>query len=170
MGGKTAMQFACKNPGKIQHLIIADISPKYYAPHHQDILDSLQALDFSEIKSRTGAEEELKKYITDIGTRLFLLKNLYRKSPSEFDLRVNLKILVEKYSEIGKPLSDKLSFLGKTLFLKGERSNYILESELEILRKHFPNYILKTVKNAGHWLHAENPLDFFTYSSSFLKS
>jgi len=170
MGGKTAMQFACENPEKIQHLIIADISPKYYAPHHQDILDSLQALDFSEIKSRADAEEELKKYIPEIGTRLFLLKNLYRKTPSQFALRVNLSVLVEKYSEIGKPLSDDLLFKGETLFLKGERSNYIIENELEILLKHFPNYTLKTVKNSGHWLHAENILDFFEYSSNFLKS
>jgi len=170
MGGKTAMQFACEHPSKINHLIIADISPKYYAPHHQDILDSLQALDFSEIKSRSDAENELKKYITEPGIRLFLLKNLYRKAPSEFALRINLITLTDKVIEIGKPLAQELMFEGKVLFLKGERSNYILANELNLIKHHFPNYLIQTISNAGHWLHAENAIEFYTYSRDFLKS
>lgn len=169
MGGKTAMQFACIHPKKINHLIIADISPKYYAPHHQDILDSLLALDFTEIKSRKEAELELSNYIKDVGTKMFLLKNIYRKNTTQFGLRINLDILSKKVIEIGKPLEENGIFEGKTLFVKGEKSNYILETELDILKKHFPNYQLATVKNAGHWLHAENPVDFFNYTSDFLK-
>jgi len=170
MGGKTAMQFACEYPEKIQHLLIADISPKYYAPHHQDILDSLQALDFLKIKSRVDAENELKKYITHQATRMFLLKNLHRKSPTEFALRVNLRVLSEKVIEIGRALSPDLIFTGKVLFLKGELSNYILNNELDVIQKHFPNYELKTIANAGHWLHAENSSDFFAISRFFLNS
>lgn len=168
MGGKTAMHFACQYPEKIEHLIIADIAPKYYAPHHQDILDSLLALDFFEIKSRTDAENKLSNYIKDKGTRMFLLKNIYRKTPSEFALRVNLKTLSEKVIEIGKSLDTNAIFNGKTLFLKGDKSNYIPNNEISNLANHFPNYQIKTITNAGHWLHAENAIDFFTASSSFL--
>ena len=170
MGGKTAMQFACEHPTKIKHLLIADISPKYYAPHHQDILDSLLSLDFSEIKSRTDAANELEKYISDPGIRLFLLKNLYRKTPSEFALRINLKTLAEKVIEIGKPLPEEYRFEGKVLFLKGDKSNYILPNELNSIEKHFPNYTLQTITNSGHWLHAENANEFYLHSSRFLKS
>jgi len=168
MGGKTAMHFACQHPKRIEHLIIADIAPKYYAPHHQDILDSLLALDFSEIKSRTDAENELSNYIKDKGTRMFLLKNIYRKTPSEFALRVNLKTLSEKVIEIGKSLDTNAIFNGKTLFLKGDKSNYIPNNEISNIANHFPNYQIETITNAGHWLHAENATDFFTASSSFL--
>lgn len=170
MGGKTAMHFACEHPNKIDHLIIADIAPKYYAPHHQDILDSLLALDFSEIKSRSEAEDELRKYIKDPGTRMFLLKNIYRKTPSEFDLRINLKTLSNKVIEIGQPLGANCKFNGKTLFLRGDKSNYIPENEFENIANHFPNYSIKTIKNAGHWLHAENPTDFLNITSNFLKT
>lgn len=170
MGGKTAMHFACKHPNKIEHLIIADIAPKYYAPHHQDILDSLLALDFSEIKSRNEADEELKKYIKDIGTRMFLLKNIYRKTPTEFDLRINLKTLSEKVIEIGKSLDTDAKFNGKSLFLRGDKSNYIPLDEVKNISNHFANYSIETIKNAGHWLHAENPTDFLKITSSFLKS
>ncbi|WP_010180489.1 alpha/beta fold hydrolase [Aquimarina agarilytica] len=170
MGGKTAMHFACEHSHLVAKLIIADIAPKYYAPHHQDILDSLLALDFSEITSRTDAETILKQYIKDTGTRLFLLKNLYRKSKTEFDLRINLKILNQKVHEIGKALDNTAFFNGETLFLSGENSNYILANDSTLIKTHFPNSQVQEISKSGHWLHAENPVDFFNYSSKFIKT
>ena len=41
MGGKTAMNFALTYSKFVSHLIVVDISPKYYAPHHQNILAGL---------------------------------------------------------------------------------------------------------------------------------
>lgn len=168
MGGKTAMHFACKHPQIVKKLIIADIAPKYYAPHHQDILDSLHALDFSEITSRKEAENTLEKYISDFGTRLFLLKNLYRKTKNEFDLRINLQVLSSKVNEIGQALFEGALFKKDTLFLGGSKSNYILENDFKLIENHFPNYSYQKISNSGHWLHAENPNDFFTHSVNFL--
>jgi len=79
MGGKTAMTFAVNYPEMIEKLMVADIGPKYYPLHHQDILDGLNALDFDVIKSRGEADRELNNYVRDIGVRMFLLKNLYWK-------------------------------------------------------------------------------------------
>src|SRR5688572_33202048 len=44
MGGKVAMMIAGTAPEMISKLIISDISPKYYKPHHQEILDALNGL------------------------------------------------------------------------------------------------------------------------------
>ena len=77
MGGKVAMQFACDNPEFVSKLIIADIGPKYYAPHHQSILEGLNAIDFTTKPSRSDVDQTLAKYVSDFGTRQFLLKNLY---------------------------------------------------------------------------------------------
>ena len=77
MGGKTAMQFACDHPEMIYKLIVVDIAPKYYPPHHQDIINGLTALPIEKMGTRGEADEELSKYISDIGTSQFLLKNLY---------------------------------------------------------------------------------------------
>ncbi|MBT8319454.1 MAG: alpha/beta fold hydrolase, partial [Gramella sp.] len=44
MGGKTAMLTACENKELVEKLVIVDIAPKYYAPHHQQILKGLTAL------------------------------------------------------------------------------------------------------------------------------
>lgn len=47
MGGKVAMLLATTYPELVSKLIVADIGPKYYAPHHQTILAALNAVDFS---------------------------------------------------------------------------------------------------------------------------
>src|SRR5690606_41987543 len=84
---------------------VALMGQKPYPPHQQDMLKALSALDFSKIKSRGEAEDILSKYIKDEGTRLFLLKNLYRKSKTELSLRINLPVLSEKIEEVGAALS-----------------------------------------------------------------
>ena len=78
MGGKTAMTAATEYPDLIDKLIVADISPRFYPVHHDKILDGLSALDFESIKTRGQADEALSSYISDFGTRQFLLKNIYR--------------------------------------------------------------------------------------------
>ena len=168
MGGKTAMDFACRYAHLVEKLLIADIAPKYYAPHHQTILESLHALDFSKISSRNDAEAILKNYIPEPGIRMFLLKNLYRKEKTSFDLRINLSTLSGKVTEIGKALASDAIFNKPALFLRGSKSDYVLDTDFNLINKHFPNNQLKTVSNASHWLHAENPLEFFEYSKEFI--
>ncbi|WP_298120874.1 alpha/beta fold hydrolase [Flavobacterium sp.] len=169
MGGKVAMLFATKYPTMVEKLIVADIGPKYYAPHHQDILAGLNAVDFSTKPDRAEVEELLFPYIPDFGTRQFLMKNLYWKEPGQLDFRFNLKVFNEKISEIGTKLPDDAKFENPTLFIRGGNSNYILDNDLPQIENHFPNYKLATIPNVGHWLHAENPKMFFEETLSFLK-
>jgi len=57
-----------------------------------------------------------------------------------------------------------------TLFLRGEKSNYINEAtDIAEIEKHFPNYQLQTITNAGHWLHAEQPEAFYHAVMAFIK-
>ena len=168
MGGKVAMQFAVTHPEMVSKLIVADIGPKAYPPHHQDILKALSMLDFSKIKSRGEAEDILSEYIKDEGTRLFLLKNLYRKSKDELGLRVNLPILSKKINEVGVALSENAVFNGDTLFLGGEKSGYIEPMDELLIKKHFPKAKIETISKAGHWLHAENPDEFYENVMIFL--
>ncbi len=168
MGGKVAMQFAVTYPEMVSKLIIADIGPKAYPAHHQDILKALSQLDFSTIKSRGEAETILSEYIKDEGTKLFLLKNLYRKSKTELALRINLPILTEKMEEIGTALPADALFEGDTLFLGGEKSGYIEPMDEILIKKQFPKAKIGVISNAGHWLHAENPDEFYENVMIFL--
>ena len=169
MGGKTAMQFSCLYPESVEKLVVADISPKYYPPHHQDILQGLQALDFDKIISRKEADQKLSSYINDAGVRLFLLKNLVRTDQQSFGLRINLKSLAENSEEIGKALPENYNYKGKVLFLKGENSKYITNEDTALIQQHFPNSHVDTIPKAGHWLHAENPLVFLEKLYGFIE-
>ena len=168
MGGKTAMQFATDHPEKTTALIVADIAPKYYPPHHQQILDGLQAVDFSVISLRSEVEKVLTPFIAEKGIRQFLMKNIFRKPPeNKLAFRFNLKTLIEKNNEIGSALEGEKKYNGRVLFLRGTTSNYIKPSDEKIIKKYFPTAEIKAIENAGHWLHAENPTDFLTAVNTF---
>lgn len=169
MGGKVAMLFATTYPERVDKLIVADIGPKYYAPHHQEILAGLNAVDFSEKPDRAQVEETLYPYIPDFGTRQFLMKNLYWKEPGQLAYRFNLAVFNAKIEVIGTALPASAYFENPTLFIRGGNSNYILDSDLPEIKKHFPNFELATIPNVGHWLHAENPKMFFEETAKFLK-
>ncbi len=168
MGGKTAMKFAGTYPKIVSKLIVADISPKAYPLHHQVILEALSALDFSFVKTRKVAEDVLSKYIKEVSMRQFLSKNLYWKYKDELALRINLPVLIENIEEVGRSLDKELVFKGDTLFLKGENSGYIETTDEILIKKHFPKAKIKTISKTGHWLHAENPLEFYSRVMEFL--
>lgn len=169
MGGKVAMFFAVKYPEKINKLIVADIGPKYYRPHHQDILAGLNAIDFTQKPERAEVEEILKVYIEDFGTRQFLMKSLYWKEPGQLAFRFNLEVFNKEIENIGEALKEESVFDKPTLFLKGENSNYIKDEDYEAIKRQFPKAQFEVIANAGHWLHAENPKDFYQKTISFLK-
>jgi len=168
MGGKTAMEFAVAHPERVTKLIIADIAPRHYDEHHQDVLKGLGLLDLSIINSRAKADEVLATYIKEPGLRLFLLKNLYWIEKKQLALRVNLPVVTKEISQVGKALAITAFFDKETLFVRGENSGYITLLDETSIQKQFPKSQIKTVSNAGHWLHAENPEQFHQIVVDFL--
>ncbi|NNC70082.1 MAG: alpha/beta fold hydrolase [Flavobacteriaceae bacterium] len=168
MGGKTAMFFAVSFPEKMNKLVVADIGPRFYSAHHHDILEGLNAVDFSQMNSRKEIDDVLSNYISESGIRQFLMKNVYRMTKDKFEFRFNLNSLTSNYDEVGVALSPLAKFNGDSLFLRGEKSGYINDEDINLIKIHFPNSEIVTVKNAGHWLHAENPADFNDEVVSFL--
>ncbi|TGV00862.1 alpha/beta fold hydrolase [Flavivirga rizhaonensis] len=169
MGGKTAMLFATQYPEIVSKLIVADISPRFYPVHHDTILEGLAALDFDTIKSRGEADKMLSDYVSDFGTRQFLLKNLYWIEKGKLALRVNLEVLKEEVGEVGEALPSHAKFEKDTLFLRGDRSEYIGVEDERIISNHFTKVEIATISNSGHWLHAENPKDFFEAVVQFIE-
>ena len=168
MGGKVAMLFATTYPEMVNKLIVADIGPKYYPLHHQDILAGLNAVDFSTKPDRQKVEELLHPFIPDVGTRQFLMKNLYWKEPGQLAFRFNLPAFNVKIETIGEALPEKNQFNKPTLFIRGGNSKYVLDADLDEIKKHFPIFEIATIPNVGHWLHAENPKLFFEETIKFL--
>jgi len=169
MGGKIAMQLAVTYPQRVSRLIVADIGPKAYPVHHQTIILALQHIDTASLTGRGEADETLQSYGLDQGTRQFLLKNLYWKEPDRLEWRFNLPVIAEQISEVGKPLAADALYKGPSLFVRGGKSGYIQDADMEGIRRHFPQAELATIEGAGHWIHAEKPVEFYGLTLQFLQ-
>lgn len=171
MGGKVAMFFALKYPGVVNKLIVADMSPRQYEPHHAAVLDALNAVNFSEINNRRDAEAILGKYIDDFGTKQFLLKNIYWEDSAnnKMNWRFNLPVITKKYAVILDAVPAGSTDV-RTLFIRGENSNYIRERDITEIEDRFSNYTLETITGAGHWVHAEKPNEFYEIVYKFISA
>jgi len=168
MGGKTAMEFAVTNPLRIDKLVVGDIGPKSYPVHHSAILKGLFSIDLASLESRKQADGILSEYVAEPGIRQFLLKNLTRNS-NGFEWKINLESIANSIEEVGFGLSENYQFDKPTLFIRGGKSDYVLDDDVNGIRSVFINLTLKTIENAGHWLHAEQPERFLELTSAFLK-
>lgn len=169
MGGKTAMTLALQFPERVSTLIVADIAPKHYdvGGKFSHIIEGLLHLDMNVFTSRTAADEALAVYVPEVGVRQFLLKNLAWTSDRTLTLKCNIQVLQHKLVEIGAAPKTGI-YEGKTLFLAGSKSDYIVEDDLDKIHAFFPKAKLDWIENAGHWLHAENPKGFTQALHNFL--
>jgi esterase len=170
MGGKVAMFFAVQHPERVDKLIVVDIGPKYYPQHHQQILSALNSVDLTLISSRQEAENILMQKLNDIGIVQWLMKNLKRESGESFSWKFNLTGLTKEVENIGEALSDTAYFPDPVLFIRGGKSNYILDDDLDMITQIFPAAKLASIPLAGHWVHAEQPEEFLAVVLSFLKN
>lgn len=158
MGGKTALQLSQLKPGLVKKLMVIDIAPRYYQPHHKLIFDAIDAAEATGLNSRKEAESAMQKVLTDHGTVQFLSKNLFWKTPEKLGWRFNAKDIRRKIEEVGKVNRlDGFPSDIQVMFLRGGRSNYINEQDVKNISTEIPGAIIKTIEGAGHWLHAEKP-------------
>jgi pimeloyl-ACP methyl ester carboxylesterase len=167
MGGKAAMNFALAHPEKIDKLIVVDISPRAYDLEHYAILDGLNSIPINTIASRNEADEILTKFVSESDVRQFLLKNLQRKPAGGFYWKINLPVLTQKLSNIGLDLQFKGTFTKPTLFIRGARSNYVLDTDWSRIPTIFPEATLETLET-GHWVQAEKPKEFVEVTMRWL--
>ncbi|MCC7233022.1 MAG: alpha/beta fold hydrolase [Bacteroidia bacterium] len=170
MGGKSAMFFARKYPQKLSRLIVVDIAPRYYSPHHQSVIAAMDAVDLKSIHSRRDAEQILRQGLTDEATIQFLLKNLYWKSDESLSWRFNLPVLEREIESLGSALPPDSHIAVPTLFIRGSRSGYLSTEDEPGIRKIFTDVRFVTVPDAGHWVHAENPKGFYAAVNRFIRS
>ena len=168
MGGKTVMQFAVNWPDLLSKLIVVDIGPKAYPIHHKRRINGMKSINLQTLKSRNEADELLKPYERSLGIRQFLLKNLYRDGDAGFKWRFNLDTLEKDMPLVGEPLQYSNQFEKETLFIKGELSDYILDEDWKLISEIFLKAKLVTIKDADHWVQADQPQIFVEEVLKFL--
>ena len=110
----------------------------------------------------------LSEYVPQFGVRAFLLKNLSRDEDNNFTSKINLEVITRDYENVGIGMSRGKQFLKPTLFIRGSRSEYVEDTDLDLIRAIFPLATLETIEDAGHWLHAEKPEAFVEILKGFL--
>lgn len=168
MGGKTAMQFALQFPERVEKLVVSDMAPRAYAPEHDKIFAALLALNLKSFSTRQEIEDTLASEIPSLNLRRFLLKNLGRNSVSEFFWKINLRGLWENYLQLGNAISAPVPFAKPTLFIRGEKSDYIGTADEPLIHELFPQSEIQTIVGAGHWVHADKPEEFLKRVLKFL--
>jgi pimeloyl-ACP methyl ester carboxylesterase len=168
LGGKVAMKFAFTYPDKLEKLIVADIAPrKYNTDFHKNVLSILYKLPLENFNKREDIDSVLSGTFENKGIRLFLMKNLYRNEDKEFAWRFNIETLFDKIENIQEADFIAGNCAVPTHFLKGGNSDYINSADELIINRHFSDFSIATIKNSGHWLHAENPECFYNEVMGF---
>lgn len=178
MGGKTAMLFALLHPERVEKLIVVDIAPKNYKNilnisgqvlEHLNILNAYSAIDVTKIASRADADNEMAIYVQSQMLRHFLLKNLTRNENGHFEWLINISALknalpdIMDWPHLDKQFPAWQPLQAPTLFVKGEKSDYITNDDFQDLKALFPKADLVSIYDAGHWVHAEQQ-DLFVKS------
>lgn len=168
MGGKTAMRTALTYPNRVDKLVVADMAPKAYPPHHEDIFAALRSLELSRYGSRKEIDAALADRIPSRPVRQFLMKNLSHDGDGGYTWQMNLNAIYSSYDDLNAAVEADRTFDGPTLFLRGEHSDYVSDADVTEIRARFPNAKLQTIEGAGHWLHADRPQAFAEAVVQFL--
>ena len=170
LGGKVAMQLALEHSCRVAALVVADIAPVVYPPHHEAVFAALDAVVAGQCTSRGQAAELMAAHIEEEGVIQFLLMSLQRGADGIYHWRFNLEGIKTGYQAVrAAPLAEH-TYGGPVLFIKGGESDYILEQHRESILALFPAAQVKTMPGCGHWLHAQQPRLFNSIVSRFLQA
>lgn len=168
MGGKTAMNFALKDPSLLSKLIVVDIMPKEYPLHHESILAGMKSLNLKTLESRSQADHLLQAHVPEPDVRQFLLKNLARDESQGFMWKINLPVLDANIGPMCEGLQYAGQFTGPSLFVKGSKSWYYENGDEQPVSQLFPKAEWITL-DTGHWVQAEKPEEFVTSVMGWLE-
>jgi esterase len=158
MGGKTAMAAALAAPSAITRLIVADIAPVPYTHTNRDIAVALLSVPLNPTLTRATADAMLARSIHDPAVRAFLLQNLILSPTPTW--RIALPEIAAAMPLLEGWPNFTTTYPGPTFFIRGEHSDYVLPEHTPFIKSLFPTAEITTLPNAGHWLHADQPLAF----------
>jgi len=168
MGGKTAMSLALSRPGLVEKLVVMDIAPVAYRHGHDSYVAAMRALPLTPSLTRHEADDTLAAAVPEAPMRSFLLNNLILGAAPRWRLGL---------AEIAGAMPDLMGwrdppggepYSGPTLFIRGATSDYVRDSAWGAIVERFPGAVEKTIAEAGHWLHAEQPAAVIAALKEFL--
>jgi pimeloyl-ACP methyl ester carboxylesterase len=183
MGGKVAMQLALRHPELLRALVVVDVAPSDYpergartddpdeeATPFAGYIAAMRALDLNSLQTRDDADAALRPAVPSRMVRSFLLQSLVRDGADGWRWRLNLEALARDLGHLrGFPAPPPgATFDGPVLWIAGANSSYVLPQDRARMDELFPSTRLVKIKNAGHWVHSEQPEVFVETMRRFL--
>jgi pimeloyl-ACP methyl ester carboxylesterase len=186
MGGKVSMQLALRRPELLRALVVVDIAPVEYplqggrtddpdeeASPFAAFIEAMRAMDLDGLTTRDDADAALRTAVPSRMVRSFLLQSLVREGSGGdgWRWRLNLELLERDLGELrGFPEPQPgAAFDGPVLWIAGANSAYVLDDDRPRMDALFPATRLVRIKNAGHWVHSEQPEVFLETLRRFLE-
>ena len=171
MGGKLAMVIALLEPKYVNKVVIADISPIDYDNNEDQIINSLLNINLNLVRNRNEADQILSKSINKKFLRSFLLQNL-ELLDGKYQWSINLMAIKKDLYNLRKfpDIKSGERFDKEVLCIYGGNSKYVEEVHFKIFKKFFSRVFFHEIKNADHFLHIDNPLEFYEVSNKFLNN
>lgn len=163
MGGKVAMALALLHPALVPRLIVSDIAPVPYPPTFGPYAEAMLRVPAG--ATRAGADAALAATVADPSVRAFLLSN--RRPDGTWRLGL-AGIVAAMPAIVGWDVPPMAPYRGRTLFVRGERSDYVADAHRDACRALFPAARFATIRDAGHWVHADQPAAFVEVVRGFL--
>jgi len=157
MGGKVAMHFAQLHPGMVSKLVVVDIAPREYPPRYRTLMDAMLSIDPNVFKRREEVDLALRPTVPDKDLRQFLLKNLGRDQAGHLFWKPHLQSIRVNYDALRRGLPTETKCHCPALFVRGEKSDYVQESDFTLIHQLFSSALIETIPGAGHWVHANAP-------------
>lgn len=162
LGGKVAMWFACREPARVERLVVVDIAPKDYPGRAQRAeIAAMRELRLDGLRSRAEAELRFESRVESWAMRKFLATNLERDENGQWRWIVNLPALAAAQAAlVANPLGAQDRFEGPALFVLGGKSRFVDPEDHELIRRHFPRAAIAVIPGAGHNPHLEAREEF----------
>jgi pimeloyl-ACP methyl ester carboxylesterase len=166
MGGKTAMAMTLRWPDQVGRLLVADIAPVIYQHGNGTIANAMAAIQLTPALTRPEADAALADAVPRADIRAFLLQNLRFGASAHW--RIGLGEIAAAIADLEGWIDLPGTYTGPTVFVTGANSDYVLPEHRPVIRTQFPGARFVAVKNAGHWVHADNPAGFQSVVEAFL--
>jgi len=171
MGGKASMTLALSDQADlIADLVVVDIAPVPYDHDYTGYVRAMRGVDFNAVSRRAEVEDALASDIPEKGVRQFLAQSVATdKETGKMAWQINIDAMASHLGDItGWENADDARFDGDTLFIAGANSHYVDMEKRDHIKSLFPRAAFTSIKNAGHWVHAEKPEAILLTLSAFL--
>lgn len=197
-GGRVGMMVALMYPKVVDRLVVVDTSPlppaKGSSHHgHSPLLHATAVLKNMEPELRGAhgfsrglkAEKAIEHILKETRDRAVVLSNLHsgqqaikprevttngvKQDPNSL-WRVNLDAILSNPCLTDFPdFGPGSTFEGKTLFIQGQNSPNLKQSDEPRIRRLFPNAEFVWLEETGPWIHLEKPKEFLQHVLKFLE-